>query len=96
MVNWCKEGNPKADAYSTALDSLQCVPLLLFGVGESKEAIFENGSDVGRVYFLRVIKTVASHIGNFVTWLALFRVSESLFSVFEHWCDPFCPKPTCY
>ena len=50
VVNWCKEGNPKADAYSTALNSLQCVPLLLRGVGEGKAAIFENGSDVGRVY----------------------------------------------
>ena len=28
MVNWCKGGNPKADAYCTALNSLQCVPLL--------------------------------------------------------------------
>ena len=41
VVNWCKEGNPKADAYSTALNSLQCVPLLLCGVGEGKAAIFE-------------------------------------------------------
>ena len=36
VVNWCKEGNPKADAYMTALNSLQCVPLLLCGVGEGK------------------------------------------------------------
>ena len=52
VMNWCKEGNPKADAYSTALNSLQCVLLLLCGVGEGKAAIFENGSDVhvGRVY----------------------------------------------
>ena len=50
MVNWCKEGNPKADAYSTALNSLQCVPLLQCGVGEGKAAVLENGPDVGRVY----------------------------------------------
>ena len=50
VVNWCKEGNPKADAYRTALNSLQCVLLLLSGVGEGKAAIFKNGSDVGHVY----------------------------------------------
>ena len=52
VVNWCtdSEGNPKADAYRTALNSPQYVPLLLCGVGEGKAAIYENGSDVGRVY----------------------------------------------
>ena len=52
VVNWCKdsEGNPKADAYGTVLDCLQCVPLLLCGVGEGNVAIFENRSDVSVVY----------------------------------------------
>ena len=45
VVNWCKEGN-----IARRFNSLQCVPLLLCGVGEDTAAIFENGSDVGRVY----------------------------------------------
>ena len=47
-------------------------------------------------YFLRVIKIVASHIAMFVTWLVLVRLSETLFSVFEHWSDPSCAMSTCY
>ena len=46
-------------------------------------------------YFLRVMKIVASQIAIFVTWLVLVRLSESLFSVLEHWCDPSCAIFTC-
>ena len=52
--------------------------------------------DVFVYYFLRVIKIVASHIAIFETWLVLVRLSESLFSVFEHWCDPSCAMSTCH
>ena len=34
VVNSCKEGKPKADAYRMALNSLQCIPLLLCHIQE--------------------------------------------------------------